>query len=89
MQDFQVPQFIEDESKLVGPFSFVQIFIIVIGAGIALLVYNLFIKIIAIPIALLILFFTIALAVAKVHDFPLYKMIIHIVKHFILPKSYL
>lgn len=89
MSDFQVPQFIEDESKLVGPFSFVQIFILVGGCGIALLVYNLFIKIISIPIALIIVFLTISLATLKVHDFPLYKMLIHIVKHFVLPKSYL
>lgn len=89
MQDFQVPQFIEDESKLVGPFSFAQIFILIGGSALAILIYNLFIKVIGIPIALIVLFLTILLAVGKVHNFPLYKMIVHIIKHFFLPKSYL
>ncbi len=89
MEDFQVPQFIEDESKLVGPFSFVQIFILVIGIGLAILIYNIFIKIISIPIALVVFFLTLVLALGKVHEFPMYKMVVHIVKHFVLPKSYL
>lgn len=88
MNDYQVPQFIEDESRLVGPFSFVQIFILVGGCGLALIFYRLLKGFIGIPLAVITLFFTALLTFARINEMPLYKMIIPMIKHFILPKSY-
>jgi hypothetical protein len=88
MDDYQVPQFIEDESRLVGPFSFTQIFILVIGGGMALLFYKLLKGFLGIPIAIILVFLTAILTFTKFNDMPLYKMIVPMIKHFILPKSY-
>lgn len=50
MGDYQVPQFIEDESRLVGPFTFTQIFILVIGGALAFIFYKVLRSFIGIPI---------------------------------------
>lgn len=89
METYQVPQFIEEESKLVGPFSFTQIFILVGAGAIALIVYNIFPKIIGVPIVAIIAFATFLIVFTRANDMPLYKMIIPMVKHLILPKQYL
>jgi hypothetical protein len=88
MDDYQVPQFIEDESRLVGPFSFVQIFILVGGCGSALIVYKLLKGFLGIPIAVILLFLTAVITFTRYNDMPLYKMLIPIIKHTLLPKSY-
>ncbi len=88
MEDYQVPQFIEDEARLVGPFSFVQIFILVGGCGSALIAYRLLKGFLGIPVAFVLLFLTAMLTFTKFNDMPLYKMVIPMIKHFILPKSY-
>jgi len=88
MDDYQVPQFIEDESRLVGPFTFVQILILVIGGGTAVIIYKLLKGFIGIPVAVVLIFLTAILTFTKFNDMPLYKMIIPMLKHFLLPKSY-
>ncbi len=40
MENFQVPQYIEEESRLVGPFSFTQIIILAIGCGLSYVIYT-------------------------------------------------
>mgnify|MGYP003736418123 CR=1 FL=1 len=88
MADYQVPQFIEDESRLIGPFTLTQIGILVIGCGSAFIFYKLFKSFIGIPLAVIILFLTGMLTFSQMNNMPLYKMIVPILKHFILPKSY-
>jgi len=88
MGDYQVPQFIEDESRLIGPFTFVQIFILVIGGGLAFIFYKTLKPFMGVPLALIIAFLTGLLTFGRVNEMPLYKMIIPMIKHFILPKSY-
>jgi hypothetical protein len=88
MADYQVPQFIEDESRLIGPFTLTQISILVIGGGSAFIFFKLFKSFIGIPIAIILLFLTSLLAFSRINDMPLYKMILPIIKHFVLPKSY-
>ncbi len=83
-----MPQFIEDESRLVGPFTFTQIFILVIGGALAFIFYKVLRSFIGIPIALIIGFLTGLLTFGRLNEMPLYKMIIPMIKHFILPKSY-
>lgn len=88
MADYQVPQFIEDESRLIGPFTLTQISILVVGGGSAFIVFKLFKSFIGIPLTIIILFITGLLAFSRMNDMPLYKMIIPMIKHFVLPKSY-
>jgi hypothetical protein len=88
MDDYQVPQFIEDESRLVGPFTFVQILILVIGGGTAVIIYKLLKGFIGIPVAVVLIFLTAILTFTRFNDMPLYKMIVPMIKHFLLPKSY-
>jgi hypothetical protein len=88
MGDYQVPQFIEDESRLIGPFTFVQIFILVGGGALAFIFYKILKSFIGIPLAFIILFIAGLLTFARINEMPLYKMIIPMIKHFLLPKSY-
>ncbi len=88
MNNYQVPQFIEDESKLVGPFNFTQLFILVGGGSLAVIFYKLMKAFIGIPLAIIVSFIACLIAFAKVNDMPLYKMILPMIKHFVLPKSY-
>jgi len=41
MQSFQVPQYIEEESRLVGSLTFNQVIILVLGGGLVYLAYSL------------------------------------------------
>ena len=67
---FQVPQFIDIEDKIIGPFTLKQFLYIVVAAAILFILYkllNLFVFIIlAIPVAAL----TYALAFLKIHNRP-------------------
>lgn len=67
---FQVPQFIEVEDKIIGPFTFKQFIYLAGGAGIAFTLYKIFPLFIAIffiiPVALL----SFALAFYKINDQP-------------------
>jgi len=88
MGNYQVPQFIEDESKLVGPFSFTQLFILVGGGALAFIFYKLMKPFIGIPLAIIVGFIACLISFARINDMPLYKMILPMIKHFVLPKSY-
>lgn len=88
MADYQVPQFIEDESRLIGPFTITQISILVVGCGLAFIVFKLFKSFIGIPLTIIILFITGILTFGRMNDMPLYKMIVPMIKHLLLPKSY-
>ncbi len=88
MADYQVPQFIEDESRLIGPFTIAQISILVVGCGLAFIVFKLFKSFIGIPLTIIILFITGILTFGRMNDMPLYKMIVPMIKHLLLPKSY-
>ncbi len=86
---FQVPQFIDIEDKIVGPFSLKQFGYL---AAAALLIFILFFIlktalwiIVAIPIAL----FAAALALVKYNGRPLPYLILSIFRHFWRPRFYL
>lgn len=76
---FQVPQFIDIEDKVIGPFTLKQFLYILAAAGLLFLLYkllNLFVFILlAIPIAAL----TYALAFVKIHN----QSFITIIKNFL------
>ncbi|OHA88182.1 MAG: hypothetical protein A2741_01015 [Candidatus Zambryskibacteria bacterium RIFCSPHIGHO2_01_FULL_43_27] len=67
---FQVPQFIEVEDKLFGPFTLKQFLYLAGGAGIIVVLFSILPKFIAILISLPILIVSLALAFFKVNNRP-------------------
>lgn len=85
---FQVPQFIETEEKIIGPFTVKQFIFIAIGGAILFLLFfvvppGLFIFL-AIPIAAIFL----GLALVKISEMPLYMYIFHYFNYLTNPKKY-
>ena len=85
---FQVPQFIETEEKIIGPFTLKQFVFVAIGGAILFLLFfavppGLFIFL-AIPVAIIFL----GLALVKIQEMPLYMYIFHYFNYLINPKKY-
>src|SRR3989344_8192045 len=85
---FQVPQFIETEEKIIGPFTLKQFVFVAIGGAILFLLWfavspGLFIFL-AIPVAAIFL----GLALVKISEMPLYMYLFHLVSYLLNPKKY-
>ena len=87
---FQVPQFIEVEDKIVGPFTIKQFIYMAGGGGLAFLVYLISPNFIVafIPIAL-ILGFSAALAFYKLNNKPFAVILEAAIKYFLGSKLYI
>ena len=72
---YQVPQFIDIEDKIVGPLTLKQFFIIAAGLGIAGLLFMTLRLSFAIVLGIPIITFAFALALVKMHGMPLWKYI--------------
>lgn len=87
--EYQIPQWIEEEVKFVGPFNINQLWIMGIGAGLtvmsAYLFTNLFLKIF---LGAIFLGTSGLLAFGKLNGLPLYKLAMAAIRHFWLPKYY-
>lgn len=86
---FQVPQFIETEEKLIGPFTLKQFIFIAIGGAILFFIFfavppTLFLFF-AIPIGLIFL----ALALAKIDDIPIYLYLFYFLGYILGPRRYI
>lgn len=87
--EYQVPQFIEEETKIVGPLTLKQFFIF-LGAGIVSFIFFFLFK----PWLWLILTFilavvTVGLSFGKVHGRPAADVVLHALKFFWQPRLYL
>lgn len=85
---FQVPQFIETEEKIIGPFTLKQFVFVAIGGAILFLLFftvspGIFIFL-AIPVGAIFL----GLALIKIGEMPLYMYIFHFINYLINPKKY-
>lgn len=86
---FQVPQFIEIESKIFGPLTLKQFIYLAGGAGIIFILYTL------LPFWLMIIFavpvgaFAAALAFYKMNNQPFIKMVENALKFFSSPRVYI
>ncbi len=67
---FQVPQFIDIEDKIFGPFTFKQFIYLVGGAGLCFILYKLLPFLIAVPIMLAVAAFSLALTFYKINNKP-------------------
>lgn len=86
---YQVPQFIEVEDKIFGPFTFKQFAYIAGGAGMCFLIYRSLPFIIAIPLIIPLGGFSAALAFYKVNNRPFIDMVESAVKYFLGSKLYI
>ena len=86
---FQVPQFIEVEDKIFGPLTFKQFIYVAGGVGIAVILFILLPKFLAILISLPVILFAAALAFYKVNDKPFINVVEAFVKYTLTNKLYI
>lgn len=67
---FQIPQFIEVEDKVIGPFSFKQFIYVIGGLSMSYVVFKAISLFLAIPIIIVIMGLALALAYYKINDRP-------------------
>lgn len=86
---YQVPQFIEVESKIFGPLTLKQFIYLVGGAGILFLLYVVLpiwlVFLLGLPIAI----FALALAFYKINNQPFIKVVENALKYFFSSRLYL
>ena len=86
---FQVPQFIETEEKIIGPFTIKQFIFVAMGGAILFLLFfavspGVFV-ILAVPVIAL----TLSLALIRVQEMPLYMYLFYATVYLFNPKRYL
>lgn len=86
---FQVPQFIEVEDKIFGPFTFRQFVYLIGGAGLDYVIYRATKIWISIPLIFIVSSFALALAFYKVNNRSFLNMIESAFYYFISPKLFL
>lgn len=86
---FEVPQFIDVEDKLFGPFTFRQFIYLAGGAGIVYTLIKLLPLFIAIPLALPVAGFALALVFYKPNNRPFIKMVESAVNYIVKSRFYL
>ena len=86
---FQVPQFIDIEDKIFGPFTFKQFVYLAGGAGISYILYQLLPLIVAIPVILGVVGLSLALTFYKINEKPFIFFIEAYVKYFLKDKLYI
>jgi len=85
---FQVPQFIETETKAIGPLTFTQAAWIGIGGFFIFIAFTFFPVVVAIVTTVIIAPIFIALAFMKVNNVPLVVYLIKYISYLINPKQY-
>lgn len=85
---FQVPQFIEIESKIFGPLTFKQFIYLAGGAGVVFLLYITLPFFLAVMLAVPVGAFAVALSFYKVHNRPFIKVTESAFRYFVAPKIY-
>jgi len=88
MAAYKVPQDVEAEDKLIGPFSFKQfiyLMVVAIGLGLAWFMSQIFIGLIVVPLPIIIFFGALALPLRK--DQPMEIYLAAMVKFFLKPKK--
>ena len=89
MKQFQVPQFINVEDKVIGPLTVKQSLFVLGGVGAIILAYKVFVSIIFFPMAAIIGSFAAALAFLKINDAPFPTVVKNAFFYFIRPHVYI
>ena len=89
MKQFQIPQFITIEDKVIGPFTIKQFLYLAFGAGIIGITYFFFQSFISIPVALLVGTLAGSLAFLKINEQPFPAILWHAGAYFFRPRLYI
>ena len=85
---FQLPQFIQTETKLVGPFTLKQFMWIAAGAALLIMVYIFASGIWFIMLAIPVVAASLGLAFVKIDNVPLMNYVVYILSYTLNPKKY-
>ena len=85
---FQIPQFIEVEDKIFGPFTFKQFVYLAGGVGIVFVIYRAFPLFLALLLIVPVVLFSLGLAFYKVNDRPFILVVEASFKHLLRSKLY-
>lgn len=88
MRQFQVPQFITIEDKVIGPFTIKQFLYLAAGAAIIGLTYFFFQPFVYIPVSLLIGTLAGSLAFLKINEQPVPAILRHGIAYLLRPRLY-
>jgi len=86
---FQVPQFLEVEDKLFGQFTLKQFLYVFGGLGLSYIAYAFLWIYLAVPIILVIMPFTVALAFYRPNKQPFINMVTAAIAYYISPQLYI
>ena len=86
---YQVPQFIKEETKLMGWITFTQLWILLSFGGLILLLFSVLKSWLWLILATILAPIGFSLAFGKIHSVPIYTLAIAAIRHFWLPKYYL
>ena len=86
---FQVPQFIEIEDKIFGPFTLKQFIYMAGGAGISFVIYEFVPFIVAIVLIIVVMTFSAALSFWKINNKPFINVVEAAFKYFFSSKLYI
>jgi len=87
--NYEVPQFIRENVKLMGWITFTQLWIILSFAGLVILLFFALEIWLWIILSMFLAPIGILLAFGQIHGVPIYSLIIAAIRHFWLPKYYL
>jgi len=85
---FQVPQFIDIEDKIIGPFSLKQFLYLAVGGGVSLIFFLLLSPILALTLISPVVAFMLALAFYKVNGRDFLYFLNALTNHFMKPRLY-
>ena len=89
MQQYQVPQFITIEDKVIGPFTVKQFLYLAGGAGLSFLVYKFFKPFVSFPFGVIVLSFSASLAFLKINEQPFPRVVKNAFFFMIRPRLYI
>lgn len=85
---YQVPQFIDTEDRIVGPLTLKQFFIVAVGLGLSGLLFIVLRLSFAIILAVPIVTFAFVLAFLRVHGMPMWRYISSAAQYITSPQEY-
>ncbi len=86
---YEVPQFIKEETKLMGLITFTQLWILLSFGGIILLLFFILKSWLWLILVIILAPIGFSLAFGKIHSVPIYTLAMAAIRHFWLPKYYL
>ncbi len=86
---YQVPQFIKEETKLMGWITFTQLWILLSFGGLIVLLFLVLKVWLWLILAIILAPIGFSLAFGKIHSVPIYTLAMAAIRHFWLPKFYL